>query len=118
MVDRESFRKLALSFDEVTEEPHFEKVSFHVKKKIFATLDVENYKAVLKLNEIDQSVFCSFDITVIYPVDGGWGKQGWTVVELKKVNHEMLHDALTVAYCTVAPKKLSQHIARNRNSIE
>lgn len=39
MVSIDTLRKLALSFPEVTEEPHFEKTSFRVKKKIFATYD-------------------------------------------------------------------------------
>ena len=39
MVSIDTFRKLALSFDEAVEQPHFEKPSFRVNKKIFATLD-------------------------------------------------------------------------------
>ncbi len=108
MVEVETFRKLALSFPETVEQPHFEKTSFRVNKKIFATLSLADYKAVLKLSEIDQSVFCSFDNTIIYPVNGNWGKQGWTMVELKKVRKNMLKDILKTAYCEVAPKKLSE----------
>ena len=37
MVTIDIFRKLALSFPEATEGPHFEKTSFRGKKKIFAT---------------------------------------------------------------------------------
>ncbi len=39
MVSIKAAREIALSFDEVTEEPHFEKASFRVKKKIYATLN-------------------------------------------------------------------------------
>lgn len=106
MVSIETFRKMALSFPEAAEKPHFEKTSFRVRNKIFATLSTEDKKAVLKFDEIDQSVFCSFDKTIIYPVNGGWGKQGWTVVELKKIRKTMLQDALTTAYRSVAPPKL------------
>ncbi len=106
MVDIETFRQLALSFPETVEQPHFEKTSFIVNKKIFATLSLADNSAVLKLSEIDQSVFCSFDNTIIYPVTGNWGKQGWTKVELKKVRKDMLKDILKTAYCEVAPKKL------------
>ncbi len=42
MVSIEIFRKLAMSFPETTEEPHFEKTSFRIKKKIFATFDEKN----------------------------------------------------------------------------
>ena len=107
MVAIDTFRKLALSFEDATEQPHFEKISFRIKNKIFATLDTTNKRAVLKLSLIDQSVFCAFDKTVLYPVNGSWGKQGWTTVELKKVKKQMLADALTAAYYTTAPKKVS-----------
>lgn len=102
-----TFRKLALSFPEAVEAPHFEKTSFRVKKKIFATYDAVNNRACLKLSEIDQDVFSSHDSTIIYPVNNKWGKQGWTMVELKKVNKAMFVDALTTAYCEVAPKGLA-----------
>ena len=36
------FRKLAMSFPDVTEEPHFENTSFRMSKKIFATFDEKN----------------------------------------------------------------------------
>jgi len=45
MVTIDSFRKLDLSFPEATEEPHFEKTSFRVKKKIFATFDEAKNRA-------------------------------------------------------------------------
>jgi predicted DNA-binding protein (MmcQ/YjbR family) len=107
MISLSTFRKMALAFDEAVEQPHWEKASFRVKKKIFATLDQKKHRAVLKLSAIDQSVFCAYDNTVIYPVQGGWGKQGWTIVELKKVKAAVCKDALITSYCTVAPAKLS-----------
>lgn len=107
MIDPEAFREIALSFEEAMEQPHFDKPSFRVNKKIFATLDLKKNLAVIKLTDIEQSVFCAFDTSVIYPVKGTWGKQGWTVIELKTVRKDMLKDALTVSYCNVAPKRLS-----------
>lgn len=108
MVSVAYFKKLALSFDEASELPHFEKTSFRVNKKIFATLDITAQKTALKFTEIEQSVFCAFDKNIIYPVPGAWGKKGYTYVELKKVRKDMLKDALTVSYCNVAPKKLAE----------
>ena len=107
MVNIKTFRQFALSLAEVTEQPHFEKPSFRVTKKIFATLDLNLNRAVLKLSETDQSVFCLFDKSIIYPVNGTWGKQGWTIVELKKVRKDMLQDMMIISYCNVAPKRLS-----------
>lgn len=107
MVTIDLLRKIALSLPEVTEEPHFEKTSFRVKNKIFATYDEKQKKATLKFSEVDQYVFSAVDQTIIYPVNNKWGKQGWTIIETNKVNKKLFTDALKAAYCGVAPKKLS-----------
>lgn len=107
MVSIDAFRKLALSFPEATEEPHFEKTSFRVKKKIFATYDAAHHRACIKLSETDQDVFSAGNKNSIFPVGNKWGKQGWTIVELGQVNEELFDDALTTAYCEVAPPKLA-----------
>ena len=108
MIDIKTVRKMALAFDEAVEQPHFEKSSFRVRKKIFATLDTEKKNLTLKFTPADQSAFSAFDDSVIYPVSGGWGRQGWTIVELNKVEEDIFEDALTTSYCTVAPKKLAE----------
>ena len=108
MVTPEEIRKLALSFEETDEHPHFERAAFRVKKKIFATLLEKDNTLNLMLTPLDQSVFCAFDKTVIYPVPNAWGRKGATTVNLKKVRKSMLKDALTTAYCTVAPPKLRE----------
>lgn len=110
MVTLDTLRKVALSFPETIEEPHFEKPSFRVRKKIFATYDDKNKRTCIKLSEIDQDVFTSADKTTIYPVGNKWGKQGWTLIEMKKVRKDVFIDALTTAYCEVAPKKYADQI--------
>ena len=110
MVTFDTFRKIALAFPESTEEPHFEKISFRVKKKIFATYDDRIDQACIKLSEIDQNVFSTPDQNGISVVENKWGKQGWTFIDLKVVNADLFIDALTTAYCEVAPKKLAQQV--------
>lgn len=105
MINIDVLRQLAMQFPDTTEEPHFEKISFRVNKKIFATYDEKNNRAVVKLSLQDQSLFCTFDKTVMYPVNGTWGGQGWTVIELDKVKRAMLKDALKVACRNVLVKK-------------
>ena len=97
MVSIDTFRRMALSFPGATERPHFERASFRVNK-IFATLDEKTNRACLMLSEVDQSVFCGYDKSVIYPVPNKWGKNGATYVELRKVRQGMLKDALNQAY--------------------
>jgi predicted DNA-binding protein (MmcQ/YjbR family) len=107
MVNIKTFRQIALSFPEATEAPHFEKSSFRIGKKIFATYDSKNKQACIKLSVKDQDVFAAFDNSIIFPVANKWGSQGWTFVDLVKVSKAMFIAALTTAYCEVAPKKLS-----------
>src|SRR6186713_1248825 len=82
----QSFKQLALSFPGTTEQPHFEKRSYRLSNKIFATLDEVNKKACIKLDEINQSVFCSMNPAGIYPVNNKWGKQGWIAMEKTSLN--------------------------------
>ena len=112
MVTIEDFRTLALSFPGAVEQPHFEKTSFRVNKKIFATLSEPAKKACLLFSPVDQSVFCAYDKEVIYPVPNKWGQKGATFVDLTKVKKTMLRDALRVAYCNAAPKEFARKLHR------
>lgn len=96
---------MALSFEGAVETPHFNKRSFRYKKKIFATLSEEEKKVMVKLPLVEQSVFCAFDSSIIYPVPGLWGKQGATFINLQKIKPVMLKDALTIAWQMVTAKK-------------
>lgn len=115
MVTVEKLLKLALSFPETTEEPHFEKTSFRVRKKIFATYDDKLKRVTVKLSEIDQDIFSSADKFAIYPVKNKWGKQGWTVIEMASIKEDLFIDALITSYCEVAPKKLSILVRSDNN---
>lgn len=104
MVNMATVREMALSFPGTDEYAHFDKIAFRVKKKIFASVDEKANKIVFKLSVIDQSVFCVFDKTIIYPLPGAWGKKGWTRADMKKIRKDMFRDILTTAYNTVASK--------------
>lgn len=109
MVTVDTCRKMALALPDAAPAPHFDKEAFTINKKIFATLNVAENRACVKLSAIDQSVFCQFDKEVMYPVPNKWGTHGWTLINLKKVKKTMLQDALQTAYNEVAttrkPKK-------------
>lgn len=110
MVNNSYFRQLALSFPGTVELPHFEKTSFRINKKIFATLDTANQRACIKLSPVDQSVFCAFGKAIIYPVNNKWGQQGWTLVELTIIKKNMLKDITATAYKEIT---LSKTVKRN-----
>jgi predicted DNA-binding protein (MmcQ/YjbR family) len=110
MVDLIYFRKIALSFPEAREELHFEKISFRVRNKIFATYEEAKNRACLKLTAIDQDIFSLSSPGIIYPVDNKWGEQGWTLIELGRVRKKLFKDVLVCAYKAVAPPKLIAQI--------
>lgn len=114
MVTFGTFEKIALNFPQISVEPHFEKISFRIKKKIFATFDEKHNRVTVKLSEIDQDNFSSLS-SGIYPVNNKWGQQGWTFIELGEVDPDLLSKVLTAGYCQVAPKKLSALVKENKN---
>ena len=111
----ERIRSIVQQFPEVTEEPHFEKTSFRIRKKIFATCNAEGTILTVKLSPEDQNVF-SLDPTKIHPVANKWGAQGWTVANTEKLAPEQLTDLLTTAYCEVAPKTLVEQLRISQQS--
>lgn len=102
MITPESFAQLALSFPETESAPHFDRTAFKVvKKRIFATLHEKHQSANLLLSLEEQTAFCEFDSTAIYPVPNKWGEKGWTTFELQKVSKDVIFEALNSAYLDV-----------------
>jgi len=106
----QDIQSIVRNLPETDEAPHFEKIAFRVKGKIFATYSEQQNTLTIKLSEIEQSVFVSADPISITPVANKWGKQGWTVLLLSNLQPDLLKDALISSYCTVAPKKLADTV--------
>lgn len=104
------FNALAISLPEVSVEPHFEKASFRVKKKIFATLNEKENRATLKFTPEEQEMFCKINPESIFPVPNKWGKMGWTHLNYENLNEEIVLGLLKAAYCNIAPKNLKDKI--------
>ena len=102
MVTIDDFRQFSLALPNTIEASHFEKTSFRVRKKIFASLSLKSAIACVKLSLVDQYVFCLIDPATIYPVPNKWGLQGWTNVNLQNITPEILADLLNTAYNEVS----------------
>lgn len=112
-MDLKEARTIILLFPEVTEEPHFEKISFRVRKKIFATFNESNNELCIKLSTQDQDAFCTIKSSNMSPVENKWGKVGWTILPLNEATRELFIDAVSHAYITIAPKKLGDILKNN-----
>lgn len=115
MVSLETFREVALSYPETTEDKHFDKISFRIKKKIFGTYDSKNNQACLKLSLIDQDLYALIDKNTIYAVPIAWGKQGWSIIKLNKIPVEIFIEIVQSAYCHVAPAKFAKNFLNQEN---
>lgn len=98
MVKPEDAKIIALSFPDTDEHPHFNRIAFRVKKKIFATLSYEDKTLNLMFTPVEQFIFCPPGSDVIFPIPNGWGRQGWTTINLNKASKKLVTDALKEAY--------------------
>ena len=99
-------RKIALSLPEAAEMSHFDQPDFRVRKKIFATLHMAEKRAVVKLGPEEQAMLVESEPKVFAPVPGGWGRKGWTHVNLASANAAIVREAMTRGWRNVAPKTL------------
>ena len=91
-------KTIALSFEGTDEKPHFNRIAFTVKKKIFATLSLEDKTLNLKFTPQAQFIFCPPNSDVIFAIPNGWGRQGWTTINLDKATKKLVKSALEEAY--------------------
>lgn len=102
-------RQLALSLPEALEAPHFEKASFRVRGKIFATLSPDGDSVVLRLPvEIKESLLQS-DAAAVVPLPGAWNRGGWTQIAIRRMETAKLADLIRLAWAQTAPKSLTRN---------
>ena len=109
MATKIQLQKISLALPEATEEPHFDKTSFRVKGKIFATYNDKEKWATLRFTPEEQAMFCKIG-DYIFPVPNAWGRLGWTHIRIGKIKVEVLKELLKAAYIVVAPKKLAETV--------
>ena len=102
---KESFRRLALALPGAEEKSHFGKADFRVRDKIFASLK-DDRTGVIKLTPEEQSVMVDAEPRIFQPIPGGWGRKGWTKIELAAADEVTLKSALLMAWRNVVPKTL------------
>lgn len=103
MITSADFQNMALSFEAVTQQAHFDRQSFRVRRN-FATLAADGQSANLLLSPDQQQMKCEFHAGSFAPVANKWGERGWTVVQFASVDPEILKLALEEAWRNGAAK--------------
>jgi hypothetical protein len=103
----DDFRRIALALPEAEEKSHFGKPDFRVRNRIFASLPPGGH-AVLKLTPEEQAMLTSAEPDIFRPVKGGWGRQGWTEVNLSAADETTLRSACLMAWRNAAPISLGK----------
>jgi hypothetical protein len=99
-------RALALALPDATESAHLGTPDFRVRGKIFATASDDHARAVLKLPVHIQEALIHSD-PAVFSLIPGWGKHGWTYVDIDKIDGDHLKELLEIAWRQVAPKRLA-----------
>jgi hypothetical protein len=108
MTTAAQMRKIALSLPEVEEKSHFGKPDFRVKNKIFSGLSEDGRQATLKLPSAVQVPLVKKRPETFSFAAGAWGRSGWTLVALGRIEREELRALVVEAWRLTAPKKLVQ----------
>ncbi len=103
MISLADFQEMALSFEGVTSQGHFDRQSFRARR-IFATVAADGKSANLLLSPEQQQMKCEFHAASFFPVANKWGERGWTVVRFADADPEILALALEEAWRNGAAK--------------
>jgi hypothetical protein len=72
--------------------------SFRTRGRVFATLNLKEKRACLRLSEVDQKVFSIYRANIVYAVPNYYGKYGWTIFKIEQLDSVTVQDAILCAY--------------------
>ena len=102
----DEFRALALLLPDAVAGSHMGHPDFRVHGRIFATLWPDEERAVVRLTRAEQELMSEADPAVFSPIQGAWGRRGWTSIDLARADEETVRSALLAAWRNVAPPGL------------
>ena len=100
----EAARRFALTLPETTEEPHFERTSFRVRGKIFATATRDGSSMNVFVDHEQREIMVRVDPNAYERLT--WGKTAYLRVHLKKAKARDVEALLRSGWELKAPKRL------------
>jgi hypothetical protein len=109
----EQARRFALSLPEATEQPHFDKSSYRVRGKIFATVPPDNRHLNVFVDESETRASVADDPVAFDEL--WWGKKLRGVrVNLRAADSQRVFELLEESWRRKAPKRLVQDLDARR----
>lgn len=106
MVTKAQFRKIALSFPETHEKPHYGKPSIFIGKKFFVRLREEDKSLLLILGSIDERDMLLEADPDTYFITDHYKNYPDVLVRLSRLDARTLRVMLERRWRAIAPKKL------------
>ena len=98
--------RVALSLPEATESPHFERRSFRVGTKIFATMTSDGSEAMVRVAPREKVEALLSAHPKVFFSYGGWTERNGSVgVRLAKVDAALMRELVVDSWKRVAPKR-------------
>jgi hypothetical protein len=95
MASTADVKRVAMALEGTTSAPHFDRTAFKVRR-IYATLGAASINLNLTPDEQEFKVMMAPEIYSQIP--NGWGRNGWTSVDLRAIGLDELEAALTMAW--------------------
>jgi hypothetical protein len=94
----DDFRHIALSLQGAIESAHMGHPDFRANGRIFATLQADDQRGMVKLTPEEQREFMRTHPMMFVPASGAWGRQGCTMVRLDAADTATLRGAMILAW--------------------
>jgi hypothetical protein len=93
------FRRLVLGLPNVVEASHMSHPDFRAANgRILASLTEDEARGTTTLTPDQQADLMSRAPETFIPAAGAWGRSGWTMIDLKSADAELVGEAVTLAW--------------------
>jgi len=110
------FRKMALALPGAIEGAHMGHPDFRAHGRIFASLKHGERQAAVVITPDQRRDVLERGAPAFEPESGAWGRQGCTRIELASADHELVGEALTLAWQLSEAKGAKRPAARRSTS--
>lgn len=101
----DDFRAMALAFPDAHEAPHFDRTSFRVGKKIFATMAADGSNGMVRVAPLERLEALMEAYPEAFFSFGGWTTKFCSLgVHLAAVEPALLRELMAGSYAHAAPK--------------